>query len=200
MSLDKRKLRDSLKLIISIFFFFLYLPHFFTLVNRRRRKLILSDVAQLKKKIKISLNNFFALLYLLHNNRYYRNVFYYRIGPFLSMIIGWWRPGDRYFIISPNCEIGEGIIFSHPYSTIINAKKIGKNFSFIHLTTVGQIDEKRAEIGDNVLLGANVNIIGDVKIGNNVIIGAGSVVVKDIPDNCIAAGNPARVIKFIEPG
>lgn len=50
-------------------------------------------------------------------------------------------------------------------------------------------------IGNNVTLGANVVIIGDIHIGNNVIIGAGSVVCKDIPDNSIAAGNPAQIIK-----
>lgn len=38
-------------------------------------------------------------------------------------------------------------------------------------------------------------IVGGVKIGNNVTIGAGSVVVKDIPDNSVAVGNPARVLK-----
>ena len=54
-------------------------------------------------------------------------------------------------------------------------------------------------IGNNVSLGANVNIMGNVTIGNNVIVGAGSVVVKDVPDNCIVAGNPAKIIKFIEP-
>ena len=46
-------------------------------------------------------------------------------------------------------------------------------------------------------LGVNVTVIGGVTIGNNVIIGAGSVVVKDIPDNSIAVGNPCRVIKSI---
>lgn len=50
-------------------------------------------------------------------------------------------------------------------------------------------------IGDNVTLGGNVTIIGPVHIGNNVIVGAGSVVVKDVPDNCIVAGNPARIIR-----
>lgn len=53
-------------------------------------------------------------------------------------------------------------------------------------------------IGDNVTLGVNVTIIGGVIVGNNVIIGAGSVVVKDIPDNSVAVGNPCRVIKTIE--
>ena len=53
-------------------------------------------------------------------------------------------------------------------------------------------------IGDNVYLGANVCIIGDIKIGNNVIVGAGAVVVKDVPDNCIVAGNPARIIRRLQ--
>lgn len=43
----------------------------------------------------------------------------------------------------------------------------------------------------------NVVITPGAKVGNGVVIGAGSVVTKDIPDNCIAAGNPARVIREI---
>lgn len=46
--------------------------------------------------------------------------------------------------------------------------------------------------------GAKVMIIGGIRIGNNVTIGAGSVVVKDIPDDCVAVGNPARVIKQVK--
>ena len=47
-----------------------------------------------------------------------------------------------------------------------------------------------------VSLGAHVTIIGPVRVGNNVTIGAGSVVVKDIPDNAVVVGNPARIIKY----
>lgn len=54
-------------------------------------------------------------------------------------------------------------------------------------------------IGDNVWIGGGVSILPGVTIGNNVVIGAGSVVTRDIPDNTVAAGNPARVIKRIEP-
>ena len=53
----------------------------------------------------------------------------------------------------------------------------------------------RVEIGNNVFVGADSIILPNVKIGNNVIIGAGSVVCKDIPDNCVAAGNPCKPIK-----
>lgn len=50
------------------------------------------------------------------------------------------------------------------------------------------------EIGDNVFIGTGTKILYDVRIGNNVIIAAGSIVTKDIPDNSIVAGIPARVI------
>lgn len=83
---------------------------------------------------------------------------------------------------------------AHPYATIINAESIGDNFSCIHCTAIGA-HKGRAVIGNNVSLGANVTIIGNIHIGNNVKIGAGSVVVRDVPDNCVVAGNPARVIK-----
>lgn len=50
-------------------------------------------------------------------------------------------------------------------------------------------------IGSNVWIGGMVTILPGVTIGDNVTIGAGSVVTRDIPSNCIAAGNPARVIR-----
>ena len=54
---------------------------------------------------------------------------------------------------------------------------------------------KPVTIGDNVWIGGSVTILPGVTIGSNVIIGAGSVVVKDIPDGCVAVGNPCRVVK-----
>lgn len=53
-------------------------------------------------------------------------------------------------------------------------------------------------IGNNVFIGMNAIILKGVTGGNNVIIGAGSLVNKDVPDNCVVAGNPARVIMSLE--
>lgn len=56
---------------------------------------------------------------------------------------------------------------------------------------------KPVTIGNSVWFGANVTVCGGVTIGDGCVIGAGSVVVKDIPAGCFAAGNPARVIREI---
>ena len=57
---------------------------------------------------------------------------------------------------------------------------------------------KPVRIGNNCWIGGSVTILPGVSIGNNCTIGAGSVVVHDIPDNSIAVGNPARVVKRIK--
>lgn len=52
-------------------------------------------------------------------------------------------------------------------------------------------------IGDDVWLGGNVTVLPGVTIGNNVVVGAGAVVTRDVPDNCVVCGVPARVVKQI---
>ncbi len=187
------KIRNILRLLSSLIFGLLYIPH---LIIGGGNALVISDVKKMGGQINIKLPIFFQLIYLLHNNRYFRTLFYHRIGPVLSAFIQWYRPGDRYFSISATTIIGESMWIAHPYATIINAESIGSNFSCIHCTTLGATGKGRPTIGNNVSLGANVTIIGNVHIGNNVTVGAGSVVVKDLPDNCVAVGNPAKVVKM----
>lgn len=196
--MDKRKIRDILRLGGALCFSVLYVPHLICYATGGDKIIIDSDLHRLSRQLNVKLPLSFLLLYLLHNNSYYRSLFYYRIGPVKSMMIGWYRPGNKYFSISYTTKIGKGVLIAHPYSTIINAESIGDNFSCIHLTTIGETSKGRPTIGNNVSLGASVTIIGNVHIGDNVIVGAGSVVVKDVPDNCIAAGNPAKVIRFLK--
>jgi acetyltransferase-like isoleucine patch superfamily enzyme len=67
---------------------------------------------------------------------------------------------------------------------------------------INNLNEKTANspvvIEENVFIGARSIILKGVTIGRNSVIGAGSVVVKSIPENCIAGGNPAKVIKYLD--
>jgi len=87
-------------------------------------------------------------------------------------------------------HIGENVMFG-PYVQIYGA------YHPVDVETRNSGSEYAAPIwiGNNVWIGGNVTILPGVSIGNNAIIGAGSVVVKDVPDNVIAAGNPCRIIK-----
>lgn len=64
---------------------------------------------------------------------------------------------------------------------------------FLGYTKIGHVT-----IGDNVFIGAESVVLPNVTIGSNVIIGANSTVAKDIPDNVVVAGNPAKIICSIE--
>lgn len=95
-------------------------------------------------------------------------------------------------------EIGGGIAIYHGHGTIINAYKIGKNFSVYQGVTIGKnhtpgLNRDQPIIGDNVAIYTNAVVAGGIKIGDNAVIGAGAVVMRDVPANCIAIGNPCVI-------
>lgn len=124
-------------------------------------------------------------------------IFYWRIrvNPLNSK---WLFVKEYQCKIFGSSKIEGGLMCYHPFATVINAKSIGNNFQFRNGLTIGNKNNNNKMlpvIGNNVTVGPNVVIIGDITIGNNVIIGAGAVVVKDVPSNVVIAGNPAKVIK-----
>ena len=93
----------------------------------------------------------------------------------------------REVYIGDNVMIGPGTLITtvgHPLSPMCRRK---------HLAVA-----KPVHIGNDVWIGGNVTILPGVTIGNNVVVAAGAVVTKDIPDNCVVGGVPARKIKDIE--
>lgn len=92
-------------------------------------------------------------------------------------------------------KIGKNIYFPHPQNIIIgDGSIVGDNCTIYHDVTLGQSRGKFPKLGDGVIVYAGAKIMGDVKIGNNAIIGANAVVVKDVLDNQIVGGVPAKVI------
>ncbi len=96
---------------------------------------------------------------------------------------------------------GPGLYIAHPgFCWAGESSLIGKNCSILPKVLLGKkhngVKGKIIIIGDDCYIGTGVTILGPVTIGNNVTIAANSLVNKDIPDNCIVAGVPAKIIKF----
>ena len=127
--------------------------------------------------------------------RVFRNLFYYRLGEYVSVFVKWMLPPERSLHIwCPS--IGEGAHFEHNYATYLNAESIGRNFYCLHLVTLGNDSRgRRPTIGNDVKIFTGATVFGGITIGDNVTIGAGAVVSKSIPEGCTVAGNPAHIIK-----
>ena len=111
-----------------------------------------------------------------------------------------------------NIEIGENFFANHNTVILDGAKVIFGDNVFIapdcgFYTAGHPIDFERRNqgleyaypitVGDNVWIGAGVHVMPGVTIGSNVVIGSGSIVTRNIPDNCVAVGNPCKVIRAI---
>lgn len=98
-----------------------------------------------------------------------------------------------------NTSIGRGFYLGHFGNVVINGNtKIGKNVNIANGVTIGRTNrgDKKGypTIGDNVWIGANSVIVGDVNIGNNVLVAPLTYINVDIPSNSIVLGNPAKII------
>ncbi len=92
-----------------------------------------------------------------------------------------------------NTTIGEGTLIDNLVHVAHNVQ-IGKHCEIICLSGIGG----SAKIGDNTTISLSVCIRDYITIGSNVLVGMGSVVTKDIPDNTIVAGNPAREVSELK--
>jgi len=102
------------------------------------------------------------------------------------------------FQIYAETEIGEGFYLGHWGTLVINPKaKIGKNCNIAQGVTIAQANRGKNEgvpvIGNEVWIGPNAVIVGNITIGNNVLIAPNAYVNTDVPDNSIALGNPAVI-------
>lgn len=175
----------------------LFIPHVILFFYSRNKKMIIEDLySASERKNTSSLRIILDLSQRLSEDRYFRTLFYFRTRGLLTNILRIFYPRDNRFIIDINTKLGGGVILAHPYGTIINADTVGDNLYINQLVTVGENNGLRPIIGNNVKLFTNCSVIGGITIGNNAVIGAGAVVVKNVPENAVMAGNPAKIIKY----
>ena len=103
-------------------------------------------------------------------------------------------------VFSLNRHVGKGISINH-FSCIINmAQSLGDYCWLKPGVVIGDSlpGSPTPVIGHHVSFGTGCKVLGNIRIGNNVIIGANAVVTHDVPDNCIVAGVPARIIGYTD--
>ena len=113
--------------------------------------------------------------------------------------------------IHPKAKIGKNLFIDHGMGVVIGeTSEIGNNVTIYHGVTLGGIspsidsdkqrDVKRhPTLKNNVVVGSGAQILGPVTVGENAKIGANSVVTKDVPDNAVMVGVPAKNVGTVSP-
>lgn len=95
-------------------------------------------------------------------------------------------------------QMGRGIVFIHPYGiTISPYAVIGNNVNFLKGCTVGLSGGSKVgapKIGNNVQIGINACVVGNITVGNDVVFAPNSFCNEDVPDHSIVIGNPCQII------
>lgn len=144
----------------------------------------------------------FRYTYFMRNCSYYRNcrLLKFILFPYHKFMMR--KAGSRYgYEISEFTEIGKGFHIAHSGGLVIHVDSVlGQNVSVSHCVTVGQTvkDGKSSTpvIGNHVYIAPGAKVIGGIKIGSNVAVGANAVVTKDVPDNAVVAGVPAKILSY----
>ena len=173
------------------------------MVNCSRKYLLIEPFLSLFGVVRES---FYVRKYLLvlRKLEYYTNVRTHFGGGNLMRIyytIKWKRLSNMYRIYIHTNTVGKGLYIPHFNGGIqLNCISMGDFCSVSSGVVVGNkgSQDNRAIIGNNVGLTIGCKVIGKVVLGNNVIVAPNSVVIKNIPDNAVVSGVPAKIIKARE--
>ncbi len=102
--------------------------------------------------------------------------------------------------VHPAARIGAGFFVDHGMGVVIGeTSDIGENVTLYQGVTLGgtgkETGKRHPTLGDNVVVGVGVSILGAIEVGDNSVVGAGSVVLRDVPRDTTVVGVPARVVR-----
>lgn len=175
------------------------LPALFVFKYTGSRDIIIEDInrwAEVVLKDSNKMPQWKVFHFLLLNFPEFRNLFYYRVlktNFIAGRIIQPLYPRIKSLYIKTK-DIGPGFVIYHGFSTIISAKRIGKNCSVGQQVTIGKVRDNPI-IGDGVSITAGAIVVGGLTIGNNSIVGANATVTKNVPENCVVVGNPSYIVR-----
>lgn len=164
---------------------------------KRNNMLLMEDIKRWKDILHLDGGDYYTIAKLLWEKKEFRNLFIYRNSNRLiyrSLIKILYKPIDSLYIETE--EIGGGLFIQHGFSTMISAKSIGKNCWVNQQVTIGyKGNESPPIIGNDVMITCGAKVLGNIVVGNNSIIGANAVVIKDVEENSVMVGIPAKRIK-----
>jgi serine O-acetyltransferase len=104
--------------------------------------------------------------------------------------------------IHPAAKIGKGVLLDHGTGVVIGeTAEVGNNVSILQNVTLGgtgkQHGDRHPKVSDNVLIGANATILGNISIGKGAQVAAGSLVLKPVPPKTMVAGSPAKEVGLV---
>ena len=169
----------------------------------RQKNLIKMDVARWSKIDGTNRGFFNAINWYMTYKKEFRNLIQHRLkhpsNTVLSMVHFMiarilWKPMESLYIYTQ--DIGGGLYIQHGFATIISAKKIGENCRIYQQVTIGYKGEDSPILEDNVAVTCGAKVLGNVTMHSNSLAAAGAVVIKDVPENAIVGGVPAKVIGY----
>ncbi|MBS5127859.1 MAG: hypothetical protein KHY95_05885 [Lachnospiraceae bacterium] len=141
-------------------------------------------------------------LLLVRQNRVSWMVFYsscLKNGNIIKKIFVHRLENKYHIIVGKQAKIGKGIYMPHPQNIVIGGQvRMGERTRIYQDVTLGQNRNAYPLIGDDVIIYPGAKVIGNITIGNKAVIGANAVVIKDVLENEIVAGVPARCIGIRE--
>ncbi len=137
-----------------------------------------------------------------HACGFYRisNLLYKRKLYFLARLVSQVGRWVTQIEIHPGATIGERLVIDHGNGVVIGETAIiGNDCVIYHGVTLGakrvEKGKRHPSIGNNVIIGAHAQVLGNISIGDRVVIGSASVVTKDVNSDEVVVGNPAHTIK-----